>query len=566
MTNTDTATRIREIIAEKNRRRMLALRLYRPRQEILPFHLSMASERLIRGGVRGGKTVAAATEVASAATGIPLTDPNEMAIPFKYPQRALLIWIIGYDEKHIARLYRKLFRPGLFKIIKDRVTGKYRAWKPWEPDDAAREDDTKPSPPLISPEMIEDWAWDNKAERVFIVCRLKNGTEIHAFTSGGEAGQGEAVDVVWIDEDIKIPSHVEEWQARLSDVRGRLIWSAWPHANNEAIKRMTMRAEEQRERKNPDVEEWLLAFSENPYIPADEKRKRLEGWAAAGEAVVRARDRGEYADDYQMVFPAFNIEIVGIPRKSGRDIIETSLASVGFRVPSDWTRYLSLDPGHANAAVIFGAVPPPEIGKFLLIYDEVFAQRCDADVLAQLVAEKSTGVTYHAFVIDARAGRQTTLGSGKRVVEFYREAFARHGLKSRLTDSGFLPGSDDIGARNMTVRNWMIPRPDGTTLLRLLNDATPYTRNEFKLYKKRITRDDVTDKVLDKHNHLMDCLGYLAAYLEPLFDSDSAYFASIPSDKDFSPAVKAYEDILKQIKGEREDFSFHIGAGTVSAA
>ncbi len=560
----------KELLAEKIRRQNLALRQYRPRPEQMPFHLSAASERLIRGGNRSGKTVAAATEVAAAATGIPLTGLDGEPIPFRYPKNhPLLIWVVGYDEKHIARIYKKLFTPGLFKIIKDKDTGLWRAWQPWKPDDAAREDETKPSPPLIpgGPNchpsgMIAEWGWDTRATRVFTVCRLKNGTEIHAFTSGGEAGVGEAVDIVWIDEDIKIQENVEEWQARLSDNRGCMIWSSWPKKGNEALRRMTLRAIEQQDRKNPDVAEWILSFSANPYIPSDEKRKRLEGWAAAGEAVVRARDLGEYVDDFQLVFPDFDNDLHGMPRKAGPDAVEEALAKNNWEIPDDWTRYLGVDPGHAHAAAIFVAVPPPSIGKFAVVYDEVYTERCNAEIQAELIAQKAGKHVFQAFIIDAHAGRQSTLGSGKRVVEFYREAFEQYKLKSQLTDSGFMGGSDNISARNMVVRAWMFPRADGTTMLRLVTDKTPYLRREFSLYKKKITRDDISDEVKSKDNHLCDSLAYVGAYLAPLFDYDAAYVPPPPPQQVVRRTL--YERLMGADKNKND--TFHLGAGVVPTA
>lgn len=575
MVSTTDQRRLEELLVEQRRRQNLALRIYRPRagsQE--EFHRSLASERLVRGGVRGGKTVCAATETGSAATGIPLTDSRGREIPHKFPtNRPLLIWVIGFDEGHISVMYKKLFAPGLFKIITDKATGQWRAWRPWDPDDAARENETKQSPPIIpgGPDcdpkgLIAEWAWSNKAGRVFDLCRLKNGTEIRAFTSGGAAGQGEAVDLIWIDEDIKYPEHIAEWQSRLSDVRGRLIWSAWPHSDNEAIKNITMRAQEQRDRKEPDVAEWVLPFDANPYVPAEEKRKRLEGWGAISEAVLRARNLGEYTDDYQLVYPTFNNDVHGMPRKAGPDAVELYLQPLAFHVPNDWTRYLAVDPGHTNAAVLFAAVPPPSIGNFLVIYDEILAQRLEPTIIAEMIRDKTpANAIYRAFMIDWHAGRQTESGSGKRTVEFWREAFASFGIRSQLTDTGFLPGSDDIGARNMVIRNWMLPRPDGTTHLRIISERCPHTRREFQLYKKKITRDDVSEDVKRKDNHLMDALGYLGAYLAPLFDYNSAYVVPF-QEQQVDKTMSAYHELQKRLGVKRSDGSFYFGAGVVPNA
>jgi len=570
----DLAREIARTLVEERRRENLALRLYRPRDVQTPFHRSLASERIIRGGNQSGKTIAAATEVASAAAGIPLTGRDGKPMPFKYPtDRPLVIWVIGYDERHISTIYQMLFSGGLFKIIKDRRTKRWRAWNPNDPDDAARERETKPSPPLIpggpdchSTGMIAEWAWHSKVERIFTICRLKNGAEIRAYSSKADPAQGVTVDLIWIDEDIAIATHVGEWQSRLSVVRGRLIWSVWPHGQNEALRLMTRRAEEQSRREHRDVEEWVLSQHANEYLPEDERRKRQEGYKAAGEAVWRARDLGEYVDDLQLVYPSFNVETHGMPRKAGRDPIEQLLAANQWRVPDDWTRYFSVDPGHTNAAVLFLAVPPPWVGRYALLYDEILAQRCEPQIIAELIKAKTApGCVYRAFLIDWRAGRQTESGSGKRTVDFWVDAFRAKGIRSQLTEHGFLAGSDDIGARNMVVRNWLMTREDGTTQLRLLSAAVPHTCQEFGLYKKRVTRDDVSEEVKRKDNHEMDALGYLAAYLEPLFESNMAYVAPTHQEGR-DTVVDAYNALKKKMRGFGSDGAFYCGAGAVPTA
>ena len=501
--------RLRDLVGENRRRAGEALRLYRPRPSQLPFHLSRASERVLRGGVRSGKTVGACIEVASACLGIPIIGPDNIPLPFTYPiDRPLVVWVIGFDQKHISRMHRKLFRPGLFRIIEEghKGSGQWRAWMPWRPEDAAREHDTRPSAPLIPERMVAEWGWDSKVDRVFNVCRLTNGTEIFAFPSGGEAGKGEAVDIIWIDEDIMIPNHVEEWQSRLSDNRGRLIWSAWPYSSNDALVRMSQRAHDQRNREKPDVQEWVLRFSDNPYIPDDEKRKRLDGWAAAGDAVVRSRDMGEFATDSVLVFPRFDVDRHGIPRAGEPDALERALAANNNKVPSSWTRYVVLDPGHTQPAVLFAAVPPPDVGDYVIAEDELYIPRIGAAELAREVAKKLNGKPVEAFVIDGHAARQTPMGlAGTTYNDIYSNAFAAAGLVSRTTGSGFMVGSDDIDGRNMLVREWLETREDGTTKFRCIRETTPNLQHEFLLYKKKITRDDVSEKTNEKKNDLMAC-------------------------------------------------------------
>ena len=359
---------------------MNGVRLYRPRPEQLPFHLSKAPRRLVRGGNRSGKTIAAACEFASALTRIPIAQDDDKLVPFQFPKdRPIIAWMIGFDERHIARMYRKLFRPGLFKIIIDRGTREWRAWKPWLPEDAAREKETKPSPPLIDPlpinkggRFVEEWAWTKKGQRIFSVCRFKGGSEIYAFTSGGKAAQGDAVDVLWIDEDIEFEDSVQEWEARLADNHGKLIWSAWPHSRNGAIKLMAKRAQEQAGKQKPDVEEWVLKFSNNPYIDGDQKRILLEGWAAKSDAEVQTRDNGSFMDGLQLVFPTYDQDYHGLPRATmHRDALDRWMEAHEYVIPDDWSRYVVVDPGTQHPAAIVAVIPPPEIGDYVIIEKEV---------------------------------------------------------------------------------------------------------------------------------------------------------------------------------------------------
>jgi hypothetical protein len=553
-------------VGELQRRKTEALRVWRPMASQTPYLRSRSAIKILRGGVRSGKTVTVACEVAAAATGTQLLDHEGNPVPQIYPtDRPLTIWIIGYDERHISRIYKKLFRPGLFKVIRDQHTGRMRAWNPLDPDDAAREDETEPSPPLIPSRYIDPkgWAWENKAERVFRICRLKNGTELHAFASGGEAAQGDACDIIWIDEDIKIPAHIEEWLSRLSDIRSaRLLWSVWPHSSNTALIDLSRRAEEQKDWPLPDVYEQVLWFSNNPYIPQENRQQRIRDWSANSADVARARDKGDFIMDLVLVYPNFNVDLHGLPSAMGMrgqpDLLERFLAERGYQIPFEWTTYLALDPGHTQPAVLFLAVPPPEFGNHVVVYDEVYTPRVDADQLAAEVKPKIQGRFAEAFLIDYRFGRQTASGTGKTFSQIYSEAFARAGLKSRASDSGFIFGSDNIAARNMQVRSWLSVGPEGWPKLRIVRDRTPNLQREFLLYKKRVTKDDVKEEVVDKDNHLLDAMGYLAAF-DPTYIEPPEGYAAMQS-----LAVQAW----KKLAGHGRPESEHVwlGAGAVPDA
>src|SRR5690606_37782771 len=88
-----------------------------------------------------------------------------------------------------------------------------------------------------------------------------------------------------------------------------------------------------------------------------------------------------------------------------------------MRSLSDWTHYLTVDPGHAAQAALFAAVPPPEsgLGDVVLVYDEVFVERKDAGEFAAQIARKATRTRtiFQKFTMDPRAGRQTTYGASQ---------------------------------------------------------------------------------------------------------------------------------------------------------
>lgn len=553
--------RLAQVAREKANRSLDGLRVYRALPQQLDFHMSMASERIIRGGTRSGKSMASFAETASAATGIPLVGVNGQIVPHKYPSdRPLLIWVIGYDQRHIGgTIFRMLFQPRAFRMIRDLVTGEWRAWRPWDQDDKDRESGTKFAPPLIPGRMIDPkgWSWESKSDRVFTCCRLKNGTEIHAFSSKAEPKQGDPVDLIHIDEDVAHPRHISEWQARLSDNRGRLIWSAFPHSKNWALMDMSRRAEDQKMRPDPDVHETLLVFSDNPFIDANEKRKRLESWT---DDVQRARDRGEFLTDNVLVYPNFSKSVHGIDLSSQTDAkidpIVKILIERGFQPPDDWTRYLVLDPGHSTCAVLLAAVPPPDLGDFVVAYDEVYLHNKDARAAAKAVLSKTQGQYFQQFICDDRAGRQTPMGFGLTIRQNYSLEFEALGLRSALTGSNFTRGSDNVAGGIAMVRTWLSIRDDGTTKFRIVLPTTKNMQKEFSVYSKAISHEESTEEPLRANDHLMSCLRYLAA-------ANPQYVPPQKARLQTGSAYSQFQDWMRE-RNQNQDNSVHMGPGAAA--
>jgi hypothetical protein len=475
---------------------MESLRLYKPNEKQWEYHQSLASETLVIGGNRSGKSLCTFVEDAWAATG---THP----IKDKYPKEGGNLVIVGANWKHIGLVVVPyLFRPGAFKIIKDRETGQWRAFNPTV--DAGREKEAKPAPPLIPPRYIKSYSWLLKSAGYLNSCELHNGWTIYCFSSEGDPPQGFQANRCHIDEDLGNEQWVPEMQARLADRKGLFSWSAMPHSKNDALIGLHERAEKAEGTENEkDIKRFVLRFLDNDHIDQDEKRKMILRWSALGEDVLRQRSEGEFTIDSILVYPSFSPSIHGMRREE----LPT--------VPEDWCRYAIVDPGHAVTAVMFAAVPPDE--KYLLIYDELYIRNCNAIIFGDEFRKKVEGKTFYAFIIDAHGARLTDIGSGKSPQQQYSEQLAHHNIASEATGHSFLPGSDDIQSGLQAARTYMHIQGNGETHLRVMADSCPNLMRELKRYKKKVNYVGGTPVVTDEPNkrgefHLVDCLRYICSY------------------------------------------------------
>jgi hypothetical protein len=493
---------LKDVQAALAERRLEALRLYEPMPSQLAFHACMASERIVLGGNRGGKTLAVSCEVARAATG---QDPFA-----KYPREDGNLVIVGRNWPHIGMvIYKSLFRPGAFKIIRDAETGKWRSFRPGLDD--GRRGDAKPAPPLIPPRMVKEFSWVLKNAHYLQRAELVNGWTIYCFSSEGEPPQGFQADICWLDEDVSNEAWIGELQARLADRKGRFIWSAMPHSKNDALLGLCERADRATELgvENPIIKKFSLRFLDNPHIDQEEKQKNIERWSALGQDELRMRAEGEFTTESTLMYPTFNPSVHMVRRDQ----------LPGGVVPDDWTRYVAIDPGHAVMATLFAAVPPDE--RFILIYDELYIRNCNALIWGEQFAEKVQHSVIYAAIMDMHGGALRDLGSGRLPHELYSEELKKRGVRFTLTGHQFLPGSDDIPARTSLVRQMMHIRGDGTTRLKFLDGSCPNLVREMKRYRKKTASVNgvvyVTDAPQTRGDvHAVQTLEYLCAH-EPRY-------------------------------------------------
>lgn len=492
-------TQMREVQAELLERRLEALRLYKPMPHQEEFHACMASERIVLGGNRGGKSLAVAVEAARAATG---QDPYG-----KYPKEGGNLAIVGRNWPHIGLvIYPILLKAGAFRIVRDEDTGEWRSIRAG--DDKAK---SKPAPPLIPPRYIKDTSWVLKNAGYLNKVELVNGWTIWCFSSEGEPPQGYQADLIWLDEDLNNERWVGECQARLADRKGRFVWSAMPHSKNDALIGLCERADKEVENgsEKPLIKKFTFRFLDNQFIDDEEKRKNIERWSALGVEEVRMRAEGEFTTESTLMYPTFNSSVHIYPRSE----------LPGGMVPPDWTRYVAIDPGHAVMAAVFGAVPPDE--KFLLIYDELYIRQCNALIFGEQFAAKASEQHFYNFIMDMHGGMLRDLGSGRLPHELYSEEMKKRNIRSQISGSSFTPGSDDIPARTAMVRQMLHIRGDGSTKLKVLEGACPNLLREIKRYRKKTSSVNgqvyVTDEPQTRGEvHAVQTLEYLCAY-EPKY-------------------------------------------------
>jgi hypothetical protein len=471
--------------------RLESLKLYEPLDHIEPFHAANCPERILRGSNRGGKTLGAAVEFARAVTG---QDPHG-----KYPAENGRAFVVGKDGKHNSEvLYRKLFRSGAYQIIRDQSTNQWRSFRPWEEADLAREKQAKPAPPLIPPRMVKEISWENKKEQVPNVARLSNGWDIRFYSSLGSPPQGSDVDLVWFDEEIVDPEWYSEVAVRGTvDRNGKFMWSATAQKGGEQLYELCQAAAQQREEEHPRVVEVFAHIDKNRFF-SDAQRELF--FDKLSEEQRRIRIEGEFAFTSFRVYPEFNMSIHGVDY---------------FQVPSDWARFMVVDPGRQVCACLFGACPPPHEEAWrdqVVLFDELYIRKASAKEFGERVRHKIMGEQFHAFIIDRHGSRIADTGSGRTIEMQYSDQLRIHNISSTATGSNFIWGSDDVAGGIEAFRHLLHIKPNGRPGVVVMRERLPNFEYEIQRYSYIRQKGLLTDKPMQKNNHLMDCARYLALY------------------------------------------------------
>ena len=536
-----------------------ALLLYEPQEIQAQYHACRAPNVILIGGTRAGKTLCGCIEDARCVTN---QDPNN-----KYPKKGRLM-LLGYGWSHIGRVfYPMLFLPGAFKIIRDLETRQWRAYRPWEPADAAREDEAEDAPPLIHPRHYDpkDISWESKGQDQFVRVKLKTGWEILAFSSESDyrTAQGFRVNRIHIDEDLSNESWIGELTSRKAQDKGVLHWTAVPHSRNEAMLRMVEEAEKDVDSDDPVYASFRLPFLANMHITPAAKKVALREWASEGEDVLRMRSDGEFTYDSVLMYPTFNLGLHGYKRS---DLPKRE-------VPKDWTRFAAIDPGSDVMGVLFAAVPPED--DFVLIYDELYIRQCDAVKFSMEMFKKTKGLSFHAFIMDYHGARLRDIGGGTQPIEQYREQFRKLGIKCEVCGSDFIPGSTDKPGRAESVR-LALRAQDDTSQPRfrvLLDDsedgmapAVPHLVRTLKRYRKKTVVRNGVSIVIDEPETRGDV--HMAQVAEYLFAHRGLHYVK-PSPAPGAPAnweliKKQHESFLTRSQRQDANQVVHFGPASTN--
>lgn len=526
--------RLKRLLAENARRKMEALKLYEPIPIQQAFHQSKARHRLVRGGNRSGKTTVAAVELARAVCG---EDPFT-----KYPVSNGRAFCVGRNLDHIGNvMWRKLGRPGAFRIIRDKFTKQWRAYRPWDAEDAKNFHLSRPSPPLIPRRLIKRIAWENKAKNIPKMVTLTNGWELNFYSSEGKPPQGSDIDIFWLDEEIIDPDWHPELSARILDRKGCGFWSATPQAGTEKLLELHERALTEIE-KFPDspndrsVDEFVIVLDDNPHIGEREKREFASGMS---EEERKVRINGEFAINSLRVFPEFS---------------KTMHCVQFFHVPHEWTKYAIVDPGRQVCCVLFAAVPPNHLGDSIYIYDELYIHNCDAEQFGQKMASKAVGQSFEKFIIDMHGGRLSDIGSGMNVEQQYSRALRRNRVFSQATGSGFQWGSDDVSGAIEAARGLLLVRHDGSVRLKVFDRCVNFMWEIERYRYKKDPKGFITDKPEERGRvHAMACLRYLAA-------ANLKYKTPVAAPQVDDVVMRAFKKKQKRMK-DKSAGSINLGPG-----
>ena len=480
---------IEELLNEIADRECEALEIFEPMPSQQAFLNSRHRIRVVRGGNRSGKTLVTMVETARILTG---------RHPDKKNANGGYFYMVGADEKHIGDpMWKTLASWGPFKMIRDPVTQKWRAFSFQNRYDKENIHLAKPAPPLIPPRFIpkDGVGWLKKRQLIPRQVHFTTGWILNCFSSLSRVPKGFKCHWGLFDEEIEGEEWFPEMMRGLTDEGGRFIWGATPQAQTEKLFELHERANDPNEK---DVGEFILFTLNNAHISEEQKQNFHDDLSPAERGI---RLKGDFALSDIKVYPEFD--------EFGAHGIDS------FRPPPDWTIYIVVDPGVQVCAVLFVAVPPETYvdkgetkPKYIHFFDELYLRRADPELCAQRTKQIMGDQYPHAVLIDHQMGRQTDVGSGKTVEWQYLQEFKKAEIFAPGYVQAFIPGSTDVHGREQAFRAWLkIRGSTGDAALRIHHRCEMM---KWEIKKQRYKAKTNRSERVRKNDHLVNCAEYIA--------------------------------------------------------
>lgn len=177
-----------------------------------------------------------------------------------------------------------------------------------------------------------------------------------------------------------------------------------------------------------------------------------------------------------------------------------------FPIPSDWPRYMAIDPGLRNpTAGLWVAVDPDDT---LYVYDEYYVSEKIIKEHAEAILRREQGQKIYLRLIDpSSSGRNFITKTSNR------DEYARYGIHC-------VPARNDLQIGMDRVAKLLTPGEKTgapgifffSTLTHTLEEIRNYRWQE--IYGSR--QNDPPEKPVKRSDHLMDCLRYIAM-AEPVY-------------------------------------------------
>jgi hypothetical protein len=221
---------------------------------------------------------------------------------------------------------------------------------------------------------------------------------------------------------------------------------------------------------------WImnLTWDDAPHLSDEDKKKILEGCSPHERDAV---SKGLPSLGSGAIYPVFEADVVVEP----------------FKIPYHWPRCYALDVGWNKTAALWGAYDPKS--DIWYLYSEYYRGQAEPSVHADAIRARGT---WMAGVIDCHS-KARSQKNGEQLLEVYLQL----GLNLATADNG--PGTLEAGILSTYQRL-------SSGRLKIFNHLHN-TLAEFRIYRR-----DKNGRVVDKDDHLMDCMRFIVISGEKVMD------------------------------------------------